>query len=66
MPRARSKAYKAGDKFTVQIPSDADPLLLKWINKQKFISPAVVELMENKAETAKTQSHKISETEGDE
>jgi len=49
MPKARSKPYTPGETFSVYIPPDIDKRTLKFINSHKFISPACVELLKEKA-----------------
>lgn len=49
MPKVRTTAYRGGDSFTVKIPSDIDPKSLKWINSHKWISPAIINLIEKEA-----------------
>ncbi|MBO8160651.1 MAG: hypothetical protein H0Z24_03360 [Thermosipho sp. (in: Bacteria)] len=46
MPKVRTKPYNPGDRFTVKIPKDVDPILLKWLNNQKFLSPTVIQVLE--------------------
>lgn len=49
MARPRSKPFKGGDKFVVYLPLDIDEDTLKLINAPKYISPVVVELIQEKA-----------------
>jgi len=49
MPKARSKPYTPGETFSVYIPPDIDKRTLKYINSHKFISPACIELLVDKA-----------------
>lgn len=46
MSKTRKKIYRQGDRITVLIPKDASPELLKWINQQKKLSPAITDLLE--------------------
>lgn len=48
--KKRKKIYKIGDKFTVEIPRDASEELLKLINSKKFLSPSVIEILEEDVE----------------
>lgn len=45
MARIRTKPYRQGDRITLALPKDVDPELLKWINQQKKLSPAILELL---------------------
>ena len=54
MPKARSKAYKRGDRFVVYIPENIDSKTLKYINDPKFLSPKVIEMLVEKAKEVYT------------
>lgn len=58
MPKARSKAYKQGDRFVVYIPENIDSKTLKYINGPKFLSPKVIELLVEKAKEVYTEGEK--------
>lgn len=58
MPKARSKAYKRGDRFVVYIPEHIDSKTLKYINDPKFLSPKVIELLVEKAKEVYTDNVK--------
>lgn len=65
MPRARSKAYKRGDRFVVYIPENIDSKTLKYINDPKFLSPKVIELLVEKAKEVYTVEDKKKMDSGD-
>lgn len=63
MARYRSKPYRVGDKFTVQIPLEADKALIKWINNQKYLSPSVIDVLTAHAlKTLPTYKNKENDT----
>lgn len=39
--------YSAGGRYTVRIPLDLDLKVLGWINSQKYLSPAIIKVMED-------------------
>jgi hypothetical protein len=45
MPKRRNSPYRGGEKFTVKIPSNADPKLLRLLNSATYLSPFVVKLL---------------------
>lgn len=49
MPSNAKKVYKAGDRVVLYLPNDVNPLLLKYINSQRQVSPAILEIVEQKA-----------------
>jgi hypothetical protein len=45
MPKIRKRAYKGGDRVTIQIPDNPDPKLLKLLNTPKYVSPYIIDIL---------------------
>ncbi len=43
------KIYVRGDKYNIVIPKEASEELMKWINTRKFVSPQIIETLEEVA-----------------